>query len=168
MKSSMFVAKGAALLAGTMLSGVPALAQTAPAPAPAATPTPAAPAATPAPARTIKTLRVEGSQRIEPETVLSYTKLRVGIPYTAETLDQALKDLQASDLFVDFSISGVETGDIVLRIRENPIINRVILEGNKALKSDKITKEIKLAPRQIFTRTAVRSEERRVGKECRL
>ena len=110
----------------------------------------------------IKTLRVEGSQRIEPETVLSYTKLRVGIPYTAETLDQALKDLQASDLFADYSISGVEDGNIVLRIRENPIINRVILEGNKALKADKITKEIKLAPRQIFTRTAVRQDIARI------
>ncbi len=197
MKSSKSVAMGAALLAGTMLSGVPVMAQTA-APTPAAptpaAPTPAAPAiaapqtapgqaaparpgapaartapttaqaapAAPVPVRTIKTLRVEGSQRIEPETVLSYTKLRVGIPYTAETLDQALKDLQASDLFVDFSISGVETGDIVLRIRENPIINRVILEGNKALKSDKITKEIKLAPRQIFTRTAVRQDVSRI------
>ncbi|MCH3756086.1 hypothetical protein LZC13_10755, partial [Campylobacter coli] len=137
-------------------SGVPALAQTAPGKAPAAAKA-SAPAsttaqdATPAtataqPQRIIKTLRVEGSQRIEPETVLSYTKLRVGIPYTAETLDQALKDLQASDLFVDYTISGVETGDIVVKVRENPIINRVILEGNKALKSDKITKEIKLAP----------------------
>ncbi|EZP53201.1 Outer membrane protein assembly factor BamA precursor [Sphingomonas sp. RIT328] len=116
----------------------------------------------PAPVRLIKTLRVEGAQRIEPETVVSYTKLRVGIPYTAETLDQALKDLQASDLFVDFSIAGVETGDIVLRVRENPIINRVIIEGNKALKSDKITKEIKLAPRQIFTRTAVRQDVSRI------
>jgi outer membrane protein insertion porin family len=120
------------------------------------------PAPAPAEVRTIKTLRVEGSQRIEPETVLSYTKLRVGIPYTAETLDQALKDLQASDLFVQYQIDGVQTGDIVLRIRENPIINRVILEGNKALKSDKITKEIKLAPRQIFTRTAVRQDVSRI------
>ena len=113
-------------------------------------------------AKTIKSLRVEGSQRIEPETVLSYTRLRVGAPYTAETLDQALKDLQASDLFADFSISGVETGDIVLRIRENPIINRVIFEGNKALKQDKIDKEVKLKPRQIFTRTAVRADVARI------
>ncbi|WP_174285910.1 outer membrane protein assembly factor BamA [Sphingomonas bacterium] len=145
-----------------MLSGVPALAQTAPA-GPKATP-PAAPAAaaTPAPVRLIKSLRVEGSQRIEPETVLSYIKLRIGQPYTAETLDQALKDLAASDLFADYSISGVATGDIVLRVRENPIINRVILEGNKRIKEDKIKKEIKLAPRQIFTRSAVRADVARI------
>jgi outer membrane protein insertion porin family len=189
---------GTALLASTMLAGVPVVAQTAPAAEPAgastaapATTTPATPsgsrqATTPrgraAPARTpvqaaapaapapvaplaggtIRTLRVEGSQRIEPETVLSYTKLRVGIPYTTATLDQALVDLQSSELFADYSISGVESGDIVLRIRENPIINRVILEGNKAIKSDKIQKELKLAPRQIFTRTAVRADVGRI------
>jgi len=173
---SKVAAIGATLLATTMLAGTPVLAQRAPAqPRGAAAReaqgprvsipqgTPAAPqAVAPNAAGTIKSLRVEGSQRIEPETVLSYTKLRVGIPDKAETLDQALKDLQASELFADFSISGVETGNIVLRIRENPIINRVILEGNKAIKSDKIQKEIKLAPRQIFTRTAVRADVSRI------
>ena len=160
-KSNGFARTGALLMAGTMFAGVPAFAQTTGAPA-SATP-PAAPASAPAAStQVIKTLRVEGAQRIEPETVLSYTKLRVGVPYTAETLDQALKDLQASDLFVDYSISGVEDGNIVLRIRENPIINRVIFEGNKALKTDKIQKEVKLAPRQIFTRTAVRQDVARI------
>ncbi|MGH6614124.1 outer membrane protein assembly factor BamA [Sphingomonas sp.] len=177
MKVSKFGASAtAALLAGTMLSGI-ASAQTAPVPAPR-TPAPqtAAPQAgapqaaapeTPAPVaapvtRTIKSLRVEGSQRIEPDTVLSYTKLRVGQPYTNETLDQGLRDLLASDFFADVSIAGVESGDIVIRIRENPVINRIVLEGNKRLKSDKITKEIKLAPRQIFTRTAVRQDVARI------
>ena len=134
-----------------------ARAEALPAPEPAA----AAPITDPN-ARVIKSLRVEGSQRIEPETVLSYTRLRVGTPYTAETLDQALKDLQASGLFADFSIAGAETGDIVLRVRENPIINRIIFEGNKTLKTDKIQKEVKLAPRQIFTRSAVRQDVARI------
>nr|WP_200887484.1 outer membrane protein assembly factor BamA [Sphingomonas sp. ERG5] len=154
-----------------MLSGI-ASAQTAP---PAAKPqaapqgaaaqagAPQAPAPVVAPVtRTIKSLRVEGSQRIEPDTVLSYTKLRIGQAYTNETLDQGLRDLLASDFFADVSIAGVETGDIVIRIRENPVINRIVLEGNKRLKSEKITKEIKLAPRQIFTRTAVRQDVARI------
>ncbi|KKI18252.1 membrane protein [Sphingomonas sp. Ag1] len=112
--------------------------------------------------RTIRSLRVEGSQRIEPDTALSYTKLRIGQPYTNESLDQAIKDLYASDLFADVTVAGAETGDIVLRVRENPIINRVILEGNKRLKDDKITKEIKLKPRQVFTRSAVRQDVARI------
>ncbi|MEN3747831.1 outer membrane protein assembly factor BamA [Sphingomonas sp. HF-S3] len=161
------------LLAGTILSAgvavMPAGAQTAPAAPPAVAPTtaPAAapqsvPAVAPQVQRTIRSLRVEGAQRLEPETILSYTQLRVGSSYTNETIDQAIKDLIASDLLADVEIQGVETGDIIVRVRENPIINRVIFEGNKRLKSDKITKEVKLAPRQIFTRTAVRADVARI------
>jgi outer membrane protein insertion porin family len=163
----------ATLLTGAALSGlaIPAAAQTAPAaPAPAApqtAPAPApAPAATPTPApapqaRVIKTLRVEGSQRIEPETVLSYTRLRPGDTFTNESVDQAIKDLLASDLLADVEID-TQDGNLVIRIRENPVINRVVFEGNKRLKQDKIDKEVKLKPRQIFTRTAVRADVTRI------
>lgn len=155
-----------ALLAGTFLSGVPAIA-VAQTPPPAASQAEAPPqvitpgAATPA-GKVIRSLRVSGSQRIEQDTVISYTKLRTGQPFSNETLDQAIKDLLASELFADVAIDGAVSGDIVLRVKENPIINRVLLEGNKTLKEDKITKEIKLAPRQIFTRTAVRQDVERI------
>ncbi len=159
------------LLAGTMLSGfaMPAGAQTAPAAAPAPQTAPGAPAAPqtvpavePQVTRTVRSLRVEGSQRIEPETVLSYTRLRVGESYNNETLDQAIKDLLASDLLADVEIDGGPTGDLIIRIKENPVINRVIFEGNSHLKQDKIDKEVKLKPRQIFTRSAVRADVSRI------
>ncbi|MBX3564485.1 MAG: outer membrane protein assembly factor BamA [Sphingomonas sp.] len=150
----------ATLLAGTILSGMglsgAAIAQT----APAAAQEVAAPPVQET--RTVKTLRVEGSQRIEPDTVLSYTRLRVGTEYTNEVVDQAIKDLLASELLADVQIEGVDTGNLVIRIRENPVINRVIFEGNKRLKQEKIDKEVKLRPRQIFTRTAVRADVARI------
>ena len=124
-----------------------------------AAPAPVAPAKT---ARTIRSLKVAGMQRIEPETVIAYTKLRVGADYSTETLDQALKDIQASGLFADVAIEGVTSGDITIRVRENPIVNRVVLEGNKRLKDDKITKELKLAPRQLFSRNTVRADVTRI------
>eukprot|EP01037_Dinobryon_pediforme_P025783 gene25783-28060_t len=46
------------------------------------------PPATPVAGGTIKSIRIEGAQRLEPETVLSYTKLRTGQAFTNETLDQ--------------------------------------------------------------------------------
>ncbi|MDV3456729.1 outer membrane protein assembly factor BamA [Sphingomonas sp. HF-S4] len=151
-----------------MLSGL-ASAQTAPArrvmPVPAPAPQAAAPVVVaPVPvqqARTIRSLRVQGSQRLEPETVLSYTRLRAGEAFTNETIDQAIKDLLASELLADVEID-TTTDDVVIRIRENPVINRVIYEGNKRLKNDKIQKEVRLAPRQIFTRTAVRADVARI------
>lgn len=166
-KATKLGAHGAALLlAGTMLAGVAHAQESAPAPQADPRTGQATPSTSPVvavqAARTIKSLRVVGSQRIEPDTVLSYTKLRVGEPYTNETIDAAIRDLLASDLLADVQIEGVETGDLTVRVRENPIINRVVLEGNRRLKNDKILPEIKLAPRQIFTRTAVRADVARI------
>jgi len=110
----------------------------------------------------IRSIIVHGNQRLEPETIRAYANLTPGQTYTTSTLDQALKDLYATQLFADVTISGADTGDIVIAVRENPVINRIILEGNKRLKDDKIVPEIKLAPRQIFTRPAARADVDRI------
>jgi outer membrane protein insertion porin family len=112
--------------------------------------------------RTIHSVTVKGNQRLEASTIRAYANLNPGQPYTRESLDQAIKDLYATQLFADATISGTETGDLVINVRENPVINRIVLEGNKRLKNDKIMPEIKLAPRQIFTRSAVRSDVDRI------
>jgi len=151
------------LLIGTMLGGMPALAQAQR--TPAATPIPAPPVPVPvaapeAPVR-ITTINVTGSQRIEPETVRSYVKLRVGQLYTREAGDEAIRDLFATELFSDAQIRD-EGGVITIIIRENPVINRIVFEGNKRIKEDKLGKELKLAPRTIFTRSKVRADIARI------
>ena len=159
---------GTLLLVGTVLGGsaAPLLAQAAPAqPAPAAPAAQPPAAAIPAPPpaeRMIRSIAVRGNQRLEPETIRAYANLSPGQTYTAQSLDQALKDLYATQLFADVTINGGDTGDLVIQVRENPVINRIILEGNKRLKDDKITPEIKLAPRQIFTRSAARADVDRI------
>ncbi|HET9334957.1 MAG TPA: outer membrane protein assembly factor BamA [Sphingomicrobium sp.] len=154
------------LLVGTILGGwsAPVLAQEAPATQPeAATPATTQPAPAPvATAGTVRSIRVVGAERLEPETVRSYANLVPGQEYTTETLDQALKDLYATELFADVVITGADTGNLVITVRENPVINRIVLEGNKRIKNDKIAPEIKLAPRQIFTRSKVRADVDRI------
>jgi hypothetical protein len=59
-------------------------------------------------------------------------------------------------------ITGADTGNLVVTVRENPVINRIVLEGNKRIKNDKILPEIKLAPRQIYTRSKVRADVDRI------
>ncbi|WP_167954369.1 outer membrane protein assembly factor BamA [Sphingomonas jejuensis] len=157
-------------MVGTMLSA-PVAAQTAPAPRPAGPPTPpalqtgqpASPAVTsPLTQNTIRSIRVEGAQRLEPDTVLSYITLRPGQPYTPESLDEAIRALYATELFSSAAIAGADTGELVVQIQENPVINRIVLEGNRRLKEDKIRPEIRLAPRQIFTPSRVRADVARI------
>ncbi|MFZ2979569.1 MAG: POTRA domain-containing protein, partial [Sphingobium sp.] len=116
-----------ALLTGTMLAGLPASAQTRAPTAPAAAPAtpPAAQIAAP-----VKAINITGQQRLESDTILSYTKLRVGQPYTRETLDQALRDLFETELFADVQIRD-DNGTLTIEVKENPVINRIVLEGNK-------------------------------------
>ena len=109
----------------------------------------------------IQTISVRGVQRLEPQTILSYVRLRPGDVYTTAAADQALKDLAATELFESYTIRN-EDGNVVIDVVENPVINRIILEGNKRLKDDKILPEIKLAPRQIFTRSKVRADVARI------
>ncbi|MES2157314.1 MAG: outer membrane protein assembly factor BamA [Pseudomonadota bacterium] len=146
----------AALLATTVIAGLPVMAQAqqASAPAPAI-------ATTIAPMGTVRSITVSGQQRLEPDTVLSYTKLRIGQAFTQESLDQALRDLYETELFADVQIRN-DNGALTVEIKESPVINRIVLEGNKRLKEDKIRPEIKLAPRQIYTRSKVRADVARI------
>ena len=149
----------AVLLGGTILAGLPsvAAAQTVPAAVPAAVPV-----AAPVPAGdTIQSITIVGAQRLEPDTIRSYVKLRIGQPYTQAAGDQALKDLFATELFADVKV-GNDNGAVTIEVKENPVINRIILEGNKRIKDEKILPEIKLAPRQIFTRSKVRADVSRI------
>lgn len=144
------------LCCGSILAGIPAMAA---AQQEQAQPAPAAPAASRA--NTIRTITVVGAERLEPTTILSYIRLRVGQEYTAAAADEAIKDLGATELFANSSIRN-DNGNVVITVTENPVINRIVLEGNERLKNDKIVPEIKLAPRQIFTRSKVRADVARI------
>ncbi len=109
----------------------------------------------------IQSITVVGTQRLEPNTVRSYIRLRTGQVWTQAGADQALKDLFATELFADVGIRN-NNGAVVIEVRENPVVNRIILEGNKRIKNDKILPEIKLAARQIFSRSKVRADVARI------
>ena len=109
----------------------------------------------------VREIRVEGSERVEPATVLSYMDLKVGDVMTREALDASLKSLFATGLFADVTLS--QEGDIlVVNVVENPIINEIAFEGNDKIKDDELLAEIQLRPRQVFTRTKVQSDVSRL------
>lgn len=146
------------LLAGTMLAGLPAAAYAQDEgeadqaePAPVVTPQP----------DIVQSISVSGAERLEPQTILSYIRLRPGDEWSPAVGDQVLKDLSATELFSSFSVRN-DNGNVVITLTENPVINRILIEGNRRIKNDKILPEIKLAPRQIFTRSKVRADVARI------
>lgn len=114
------------------------------------------------PAPIIQSIAVTGNQRIEAETVGSYLPLQAGMPADEELLDLALKTLFRTGLFSDVTLEMQPNDILVIDVEENPIVNRVIFEGNRRLKDDKITEEIQLAPRSVYTRAKVQSDVQRI------
>ena len=105
----------------------------------------------------INRILVQGNQRIDQTTVLSYLPIQPGDVVDATTLDIAVRTLSRTNLFADVQI-GVQNGDLIVEIVENPIINQVVFEGNKALNNDKLTEEVTLKPRGIYTRARVQED----------
>ncbi|WP_233559906.1 POTRA domain-containing protein [Oleomonas cavernae] len=109
----------------------------------------------------VSAIRVEGNQRVEPETVVSYMTIRAGERFDPVKIDQSLKALYGTGLFGDVQIRA-EGNDLIVSVVENPIINRVVLEGNSKLSEDQLTKELQVKPRAIFTRSKVQSDVQRM------
>jgi outer membrane protein insertion porin family len=115
----------------------------------------------PVAAPVIRQILVEGNQRVEADTVLSYLLLQPGQPFDSRLVNLSIQTLFATGLFSDVQME--DRGEIVIvRVQENPIINRVILEGNSAIDDEKITDEIQAQPRAIFTRSRVQSDVQRI------
>jgi outer membrane protein insertion porin family len=109
----------------------------------------------------LRDIRVEGAQRIEADTVRSYMGMRSGDQVTAGGLDKSLKALFATGLFADVNIRQ-DGRDVVVRVVESPIINRIAFEGNKRISNDILNDEVKLRPRIVFTRARVQTDLQRI------
>lgn len=109
----------------------------------------------------VNQIEVEGAQRVDPSTVLSYLDIRVGDTLNDESLDRALKSLFATGLFADVTLN--QSGQtLIVNVVENPLINQIAFEGNKQIEDEELLSEIQLRPRQVFTRTKVQSDVSRL------
>ncbi|MBO0735826.1 MAG: outer membrane protein assembly factor BamA [Alphaproteobacteria bacterium] len=109
----------------------------------------------------ISDIRIEGSQRIEPETIRSYLLVQAGEPWDDEAIDRSLKALFATGLFADVNMSRAGN-TLVVRVVENPIINRIAFEGNNKIDEKALTAEIQLRPRVVYTRSRVQNDVNRI------
>jgi outer membrane protein insertion porin family len=109
----------------------------------------------------VQRILVKGNERIESSTVISYLPIQVGETVDPAKIDLALKTLFRTDLFSDVKIDLVD-GDLTISVVENPIINRVLFEGNSGLKEDKLRDEVTVRPRGIFTRAKAQQDVGRI------
>jgi outer membrane protein insertion porin family len=110
---------------------------------------------------TIQTINVEGNQRIETSTIRSYMLVQPGDPFDPDRLDRSLKTLYATGLFQDVRLNR-EGDTLVVRLVENPLVNRIAFEGNHKLTDDQLRPEMQLRPRAVFTPALAETDRQRI------
>ncbi|MEL0153022.1 MAG: outer membrane protein assembly factor BamA [Halieaceae bacterium] len=109
----------------------------------------------------INEIIVEGSQRVDTDTVISYMRLKVGDRYERDKLDESLKSLFSTGYFRDVKFRR-DGSILIVEVKENPVINRIAFEGNKRIKDDVLEPELKLKPRLVYTLNKVQADAERI------
>ena len=109
----------------------------------------------------INHITVEGNERIDSQTIISYLPVHPGQTVDSEMIDLAVKTLYNTDLFSDVQIA-LNGSDLVVNVVESPIINQVVFEGNHAMTKDKLRDEVQIRPRGVFTKSKVQADVQRI------
>ena len=94
-------------------------------------------------------VRIQGAQRIEPATVLSYANIARGQDVSAGELNDALQRLQNSGLFETVEIVP-QGGTLIINVSEYPTINQISFEGNRRIKDEELANIAQSQSRRVY------------------
>ena len=102
-------------------------------------------------------VEIQGNQRIEPATILTYAGIARGETVSAGALNDAYQRILGSGLFetVDLQPRG---NTLVIAVREFPTINRINFEGNKRIKDDDLATIIQSKSRLVYNPSTAESD----------
>src|SRR6056297_262203 len=93
---------------------------------------------------------IEGNQRVDGATILSYAGIARGETVSAAELNDAYQRILGSGLFETVAIEP-QGSRLVIRVEEYPTINRISFEGNRRLKDEDLEGFIESRSRQVFS-----------------
>ncbi len=110
----------------------------------------------------VRDIKVDGLERVERETVLSYVEIKKGSIVKQNQLDASLKQLYATGLFNDVSLDVKSDGLMIIKVQENPVISKVLFDGNDKVDDSMLESEVRLAPRSMYSRSKVQEDVQRI------
>ncbi len=98
------------------------------------------------------TVAIEGNQRVEAGTILSYAGIERGQTVSAAQLNEAYQKILASGLFESVTIEP-RGNQLNISVVEFPTISRIAFEGNRKLKDEDLEGFVESRVRQVFSPT---------------
>lgn len=99
---------------------------------------------------TFSNVVIEGNDRVESATILSFLGIGRGASVSAGQLNDATQRLVASGLFEDVELVP-QGGTLLVRVREFPTINVINFEGNRRLDDERLTEFVLSKPRRVYS-----------------
>ncbi len=109
----------------------------------------------------IDEIDIQGTLRIDTETVISYSNVDLGDIYTEELGNKILKDLFDTNLFSNIEVI-FDENRLQINLKENPTINLVKFSGNSKIKDEDLLIEISLKERSVYSRSKVKKDTERM------
>ncbi|MBP7710040.1 MAG: outer membrane protein assembly factor BamA [Rickettsiales bacterium] len=106
---------------------------------------------------------VQGNERVDADTIISYLDVDGLTKKSPKALQNSLKKLYESDLFLESKIS-YQGKKVLVEVKENPIVSEVKFVGNKKMEDDALQSEVSLKKRAIFTKAKLQADLKRIGE----
>ena len=101
-------------------------------------------------AEVVNEIKIEGNDRISPETIKVYGDIKVGQDYSSTDINDILKNLYSTDFFENVNISIVENV-LKINVLEYSVINEVLIVGEKSKTvRESIIKGLSLKSKESF------------------
>jgi outer membrane protein insertion porin family len=106
-------------------------------------------------------VQVQGNQRIETGTILSYLGFSQGETVSAAEVNAAARRIRETGLFESVSVTP-RGGTLVIAVDENPTINRISFEGNSRLSDDELGPLVRSQPRRVYSPEQAEADTARI------
>ncbi|SKA33637.1 outer membrane protein assembly factor BamA [Consotaella salsifontis] len=112
---------------------------------------------TPAAAAVVQRIDVRGNERVEADTIRSFSSIQTGQNINDAQIDAAVTRLFSTGLFSDVRISQ-SGGTLVIQVSENQIVNQVLFQGNSKIKDAQLEATVQTTPRGAFSEQTVNAD----------
>ena len=110
----------------------------------------------------IKNIEISGNERIADETIVMFSKIKLGTDLSQDDINNILKEIYETNFFQDVSVS-LKNNKLVISVIENPIIENIKYNGIKSnTMKELIVEDLNLISRSSFNEVFLEKDKNKI------